>query len=374
MPVKTLDLFSGIGGHALALHGYAKTIAYCDNAPFTHEVLKARMADGKLDKAPIFDDVTKLKASDLPEKPTLITASFPCQDISTAGHRKGIEKGKTRSGLVWEVFRIIDELGAASPLRAVYFENSPMLRIRGLENMIEALKERGFKTAWGDFKASDVGARHKRTRIWVLAVRGTGTDPGDWKRKLPDMPLEKHTHPFAELEKRLPRLVPKPENKKVVSGFIKRWATLGNAVVPQASHAAFSTLLHMLRKGVEGELGELCDSYPHCADIDKLYPKDKPLHIDFTPGKKAPREFQLWLTPVFSKSHFFPADPAVFRNQGMFATRLFLERETQRQFGQMKNVVKDGKPFMINIEWLEALMGFPKDWTRVAPPPGPPSG
>lgn len=358
--MRVLDLFTGIGGHAIALKDYATPVAYCDNNPFTHRVLEARMQEGKLHRAPIFDNVETLKASDLSHAPELITASFPCQDISTAGNRAGIEAG-TRSGLVWQVFRIIDELGTSSPLRAVYLENSPALRVRGLDKIVAALEERDFTVIWGNLLASDVGARHRRTRIWILAVRGR-----NWKSKLPVIPIDAHGHNFKRLDDELPRLVPSPEERSVKSIAVKRWSALGNAVVPQVSHAAFAIMLDLLRKGVKGEQNKLSDVYPHYRDPSELY--DDMLSIKYGPDETAHR-YNLWLTPVFSKSHFIPTNPKVMRNRGTFATRVYLERGTHRVFGEM-DPDKDGmrearNRYMMNIGWVEALMGFPQGWTNV---------
>lgn len=360
--MRVLDLFSGIGGHAVALKDYSTPIAFCDNNPFTHRVLRARMQEGSLETAPIFDDVETLKASQLPVLPDVVTASFPCQDISTAGNGAGIDKG-TRSGLVWEVFRLIDEISArrASPLRAVFMENSPNLRAHGLDRIIEALEERRFTVAWGNLQAADVGARHHRNRIWILAVRGK-----DWKRRLPVIPVRAHEHDFPGLEKSIPRLIPAITDRVQKSDTIKRWCTLGNAVVPQVSRAAFTVLLDLLRQGKRGEQGSLCGAYPFCRKISELYPD--PLAIRFEPSEAA-RPYNLWLTPVYSKSHYIPTNPHVMRNRGTFATRVFLESKTRSDFGLLPDeTMREARNrFTLNINWVEGLMGFPHNWTVPLP-------
>ncbi|CAK0827984.1 unnamed protein product [Prorocentrum cordatum] len=115
-PAEGEDLFSGIGGFAVAFAKFARTIGYCDNEPASRGVLERKIESGELDDAPIFEDVKKLHPKDLPpcengwDAVDLVTAGFPCQDISCAGLHAGLAKG-TRSSLVKQVVRLIRELG-----------------------------------------------------------------------------------------------------------------------------------------------------------------------------------------------------------------------------------------------------------------------
>ena len=85
MKARSLDLFSGIGGFSLALRRQVTTILYCEINPECQSVLRHQMALGHLDKAPIWDDVCTLPIEVLNKlKPQLITAGFPCQDVSVA--------------------------------------------------------------------------------------------------------------------------------------------------------------------------------------------------------------------------------------------------------------------------------------------------
>src|SRR3972149_8825591 len=99
-----LDLFSGIGGITKALEGYALPVAYCENDPYCQRVLLSRMGTGDLPPAPIWDDVRTLQRGDLPIFPDIIWGGFPCQDVSLAGLRIGLE-GK-RTGLFSEIIRL----------------------------------------------------------------------------------------------------------------------------------------------------------------------------------------------------------------------------------------------------------------------------
>jgi len=156
--VKHLDLFSGIGGFALAARwaGF-ETIGFCEIDKYAQKVLKKNFPG-----VPIYEDVTKLNGSQFKDI-YLLTGGFPCQDISIAGKGAGIE-GK-RSGLWTELHRIISEVRPKYAL----IENVPTLTFRGGTRVIGDLTEIGYDCEWQIVGADDVGAPHRRKRIWIVA-------------------------------------------------------------------------------------------------------------------------------------------------------------------------------------------------------------
>lgn len=96
----------------------------------------------------------------------IITAGFPCQDISSAGKRAGIQKGK-RSGLF---YRVMDAVRVLRP-DYVVLENVAALRWKdgGLGEVLTYLAEAGYDVFWTSIRASDIGAPHRRERIFILA-------------------------------------------------------------------------------------------------------------------------------------------------------------------------------------------------------------
>jgi DNA (cytosine-5)-methyltransferase 1 len=163
-----LDLFSGIGGIGLALEPWVRTVAYCEREPYAQGVLLSRMQSGEIDKAPIWDDVTTLRAELLP-RIDIISGGFPCQDLSVAGRGKGL--AGERSGLFFEIIRLVKEL---SP-RFVFLENVPAIRTRGLSEVVNAFTEIGYDCRWTCLSAADVGALHKRERWFLLAYSNSNT-------------------------------------------------------------------------------------------------------------------------------------------------------------------------------------------------------
>src|SRR3954470_19482651 len=97
--MNVLDLFSGIGGFSLGLERAGmRTVAFCEIDPFCRTVLAKHWP-----AVPIFPDVTQLRGADVGAV-DVICGGFPCQDISVAGRRAGIEG--ERSGLWSEYARI----------------------------------------------------------------------------------------------------------------------------------------------------------------------------------------------------------------------------------------------------------------------------
>src|SRR5882724_9140205 len=93
----------------------------------------------------------------------LICGGFPCQDISNAGKRAGIDG--ERSGLWSEYARIICELRP----RYVVVENVAALLERGMGRVLGDLAKIGYDAEWRSFRASNFGAPHRRERIFIVA-------------------------------------------------------------------------------------------------------------------------------------------------------------------------------------------------------------
>jgi len=162
--MRCLDLFSGIGGIALALRPYVQTVAYCEIEPYCQAVLLERMQSGELDSAPIWDDVTTLNSEILDTDIDIICGGFPCQDVSVAGRQAGIAEG-TRSGLFFHVMRLVREFRPSF----VFLENVSAICNNGLDVVLKEIAAAGYHAQWCCLSAAEVGAPHKRNRWWLLA-------------------------------------------------------------------------------------------------------------------------------------------------------------------------------------------------------------
>lgn len=105
----------------------------------------------------------------------VVSGGFPCQDISSAGTKEGLSG--ERSGLWVEMARVIREVEP----RFAFVENSASLLTRGLDRVLADLAEMGMDARWGVFSAGDVGARHRRERLFIVADRdGFMGSPRPW--------------------------------------------------------------------------------------------------------------------------------------------------------------------------------------------------
>ena len=162
--MNELALFAGAGGGILGGHllGW-RTVCAVEWEAYPASVLCARQNDGLLPPFPIWDDVQTFDGKPWRGIVDVVSGGFPCQDISVAGKGAGIEGNKSS---MWKhMARIIYEVRP----KFVFVENSPILTSRGLGVVLADLAKMGFDAEWGVLSAADVGANHKRERIWILA-------------------------------------------------------------------------------------------------------------------------------------------------------------------------------------------------------------
>ena len=155
------SLFSGIGGLELGLEraGVGRTAWQCEQDTAAQAVLRRHWPG-----LPIYDDVRRIGAANVGPVDVLC-GGFPCQDISLAGSGAGLEGA--RSGLWFEYLRLVRELRP----RHVVAENVAALVTRGLDTVLGGLAESGHDALWFTLRASDVGAPHRRERLFIIAWR-----------------------------------------------------------------------------------------------------------------------------------------------------------------------------------------------------------
>jgi len=218
-----LDLFSGIGGFSLGLErtGGFKTVAFCEIEPYPCKILKQHWPE-----VPIYGDIRELTAERLAADGITIDAicgGFPCQDISAAGKGAGIEG--ERSGLWREYSRLIGELRP----RYVFVENVSALLSRGLDRVLGDLASLGYDAEWHCIPAADIGAKHIRDRMWIVAFPHSDDEQC----------VQRWGQQFAkdrDTKWDVYQWFSKPEPLRVAHGVpnrMDRLRALGNAVVPQ---------------------------------------------------------------------------------------------------------------------------------------------
>ena len=174
-----VSLFAGIGGFDLAMQRQGvKVVASVEIDKKCQEVLAHRFPESK-----IFDDVTTVKGSDLiaagfTPSTGIITGGFPCQDLSVAGKRAGL--AGARSGLFWEIARIVDET------QTEYFviENVPGLLSSNngadFGVVIGTMADIGYSLGWRVLDAQHFGVPQRRKRVFIVGRRGSdSTSPAE---------------------------------------------------------------------------------------------------------------------------------------------------------------------------------------------------
>jgi DNA (cytosine-5)-methyltransferase 1 len=160
-PLRVAGLFAGIGGIERGLDDSGHSTALlCEIDSLARAVLDVR-----------FPEVPKVRdirdVSELPRNVDLVTAGFPCQDLSQAGKTAGIEG--SRSGLVGEVFRLLTR----KPVKWLLLENVPfMLQLakgRALEIIVAELERLGYRWAYRVVNARSFGVPQRRERVFLLA-------------------------------------------------------------------------------------------------------------------------------------------------------------------------------------------------------------
>ena len=164
--INHVSLCAGYGGLDLALSramgSRLRTVAYSEIEAFACANLVAKMEAGLLDPAPIWTDLRTFPWEEFRGLVDIISGGYPCQPFSAAGKRIGREDPRH----LWPW--IADGIAIARP-RICFFENVEGHVTLGLRDVIEDLGRMGYRTTWGVFSASEVGAPHRRRRVFVLA-------------------------------------------------------------------------------------------------------------------------------------------------------------------------------------------------------------
>ena len=275
--MKHIDLFSGIGGFALAARNCGiETIQFVEIDKFCHKVLRKNFPG-----VPIHEDIKtftysehngrhvpevsggftetsynnsqgeietgEFKRGNRPaicgnlcrkpkERPFLVTGGFPCQPYSCAGKQRGAEDDRA----LWpEMLRIISE---ARPTWVIG-ENVGGFINMGLDSCISDLETEGYTVQPFVIPACAVGAPHRRDRVWIVANSGnTGTRSLRQQRKDTISGLEQilWSKNWIEIAARLCGVddgVPRGMDRS------KRLKALGNAIVPQIAEEIMRSII-----------------------------------------------------------------------------------------------------------------------------------
>lgn len=227
------SLFSGIGAFDLAARNIGwETIWFAEWNPFRQSVIENHFPG-----VPVHGDVRALDF-ELLEAPDVVLASFPCQDVSVAGKRLGLDYEGSRSGLWREVLRGVRFLRPAF----LVMENVVGLRSLGLGDILRDLASIGYDAEWDCIPASAVGAPHERDRIWMVAY------PDSFLEHDPGEAVFGPTTTRLLNERRARRIwdeEPRPPVRGMDDGAalrMDRLSCLGDSLVPQVAEAVLGSV------------------------------------------------------------------------------------------------------------------------------------
>ena len=226
--MKHLDLFSGIGGFALAARWVGwETIGFCEIDPYCQKVLRKHWPD-----VPIHEDIRELDGTQYRGSIGIITGGFPCQPFSHAGKRRGKDDDRN----LWpEMARVIRETRP----NFIVGENTYGIVSMELDNVLSDLEGFGYTAEAIVIPACAVESHQGRQRVWILAhtmqgKRSLGRDApgGRWE------PKQISWNGMGE-KKATPRVVGKFDG---IPNGLDRIRSLGNAIVPQVAEVIFRAI------------------------------------------------------------------------------------------------------------------------------------
>ena len=199
-PIRLIELFAGYGSQAMALERIGAKFEHYKVVEFDKYAVASYNAVHGTEFPTM--DITKVHAEDLNICDTesftyLLTYSFPCTDLSVSGKQAGMKKGSgTRSGLLWEVERILKEIrdGGGELPQILFMENVPQVHADAnmvdFQNWIDFLTSLGYVSYWQDLNAKNYGVAQNRKRCFMFSFLGEYNyhfpQPIPLKKKLKD--------------------------------------------------------------------------------------------------------------------------------------------------------------------------------------------
>jgi len=164
---RCISLCTGYAGLELGIKRAVpslRTVCYVEIEAFACANLVAKIEAGELDAAPVWTDIKTFNGRPFRKRVHIVTAGYPCQPFSTAGKRKGTSDPRHLWPYIKRAIRCIEP-------PYCFFENvSGHLNI-GFQTVYKDLVKLGYSVEAGLFTAAEVGAPHRRKRLFVLAYR-----------------------------------------------------------------------------------------------------------------------------------------------------------------------------------------------------------
>lgn len=179
-PIRLIELFAGVGSQSMAMKCLGADFESYKAVEFDEPAIRSYNAIHGTSFPTL--DVTKTHGEDLgivdkDKYCYILFYSFPCTDLSLAGRQAGMSRDSgTRSGLLWEVERILKELPKEQLPDVLIMENVPQVHseknLPDFEDWILFLRHLGYSNYYGDLNAKDFGVPQNRDRCFMVSMLG----------------------------------------------------------------------------------------------------------------------------------------------------------------------------------------------------------
>lgn len=166
--IKILELFGGIGAPRCALRNLGVPIKSIDYVEIDEKAVRSYNAMFAADLENKAQDVRGWNL-----KPDILVHGSPCQDFSIAGHQRGADEGSgTRSSLMWETLKIIENMGKWKP-RIVIWENVKNVLSKHMyhnfKKYLDYMEKLGYTNSYEILDARDYGLPQARQRVFTVS-------------------------------------------------------------------------------------------------------------------------------------------------------------------------------------------------------------
>jgi DNA (cytosine-5)-methyltransferase 1 len=167
--IQILELFGGVGSPRIALRNLGIPVKSIDYVEIDEKAVRSYNA--------MFADDLKHKTQSVVGwnlKPDILIHGSPCQDFSIAGHQKGADEGsETRSSLMWETLKIIEQMGEWKP-RIVIWENVKNViskhMVHNFNKYLEKMESMGYTNNYETLDARNFGLPQARERVFTISI------------------------------------------------------------------------------------------------------------------------------------------------------------------------------------------------------------
>jgi len=269
--IRLIELFGGIGSQAIALRDIGADFEHYRLVEFDKYAIASYNSIHGTHFEP--SDIKNIHGVDLgitkkDKYCYLLTYSFPCQDLSVAGKHKGMKKGdNTRSGLLWEVERILNELNQEDLPQVLLMENVPQVHAEAnmldYEAWLSFLRSKGYHNFWKDLNAKDYGIPQNRDRCFCVSVLSESFVDYQFPKSVK---LEKVMKDFLEKDVEEKYYINNEKSKKLIEQLVKD-GVIGTENIEKTKQDDSVLDCEFYKKAIEtaikenAQLGDIVDAF-----------------------------------------------------------------------------------------------------------------